>query len=370
MEELQTLKTIAETLNEANDLQTMLHTVLKQLVNLTKLQCGWIFFVENGRYSLIADYELPPALLKDEKRVMCEGDCWCLSRYNDGRLKRAVNIIECKRLEEAIAGNWGETNGITHHATVPLRAGEETFGLLNVASPHKHTFSNKELALLESVAYQIGTAIKRIKLAENEKKHALLAERNRLARDLHDSVSQLLFSLSLTARGAKEIAVDEALQVALNDIQQLAQEALQQMRALIWQLRPQGLENGVASALINYGKMLGLCVNVQLHGVLHLPSEIEECLWRIGQEALNNCKKHAGVSGVLILLFVEREQVRMEMIDKGCGFHYTGEETLSFGLKSMKERAEAVNGTFLLESEIGKGTKITIRIPLGKGRNE
>ncbi|ANB57759.1 GAF domain protein [Anoxybacillus sp. B7M1] len=364
---LQTMKTIAETLNEANDLQEMLPTVLRQLIDVTGLECGWIFWVEeDGTYTLMADYELPPALMRENKKPMCEGICWCLERYQDGRLKNAVNIIECKRLKEAIVKNRGETNGITHHATVPLRAGDEQFGILNVASPHKQRFSKEELALLESVAYQIGTAIKRIKLVENEQKLALLAERNRLARDLHDSVSQLLFSLLLTASGAKEIATEENIKEALEHMQTLAQEALHEMRALIWQLRPQGLENGVASALMNYSKMLGLNVKLDIEGVLDLPNEIEQCLWRVGQEALNNCKKHAGVSEVEIMLSVQNERVAVKISDKGCGFHYTGAETLSLGLKSMKERVEAVNGVFSMKSSIGKGTAIELSIPLKK----
>jgi two-component system, NarL family, sensor kinase len=365
IQKLQTLKAIAETLNEANDLEEMLYAVLKQLIHVTELECGWIFLVdEKGSYSLVADCELPPALTWGNKQPMCEGDCWCLDRYNDGRLQRAANIIECKRLEDAMEEKWGDTKGITHHATVPLRAGDEKFGLLNVASPNKTHFTNEELALLEAVAFQIGTAIKRIKLVENEQKHALLAERNRLARDLHDSVNQLLFSLMLTARGAKEMTADELMKETLDYIQQLAQEALQEMRSLIWQLRPQGLENGLASALMNYGKMLGLNVEMDIQGVIDLPNDVEECLWRVGQEALNNCKKHAGVSTVSIFIAVKNDQIKMEITDKGCGFNYSGEEMPSLGLKSMKERIEAMNGTFHIKSAIGKGTTVQTIIPL------
>ncbi|MBA2874724.1 GAF domain-containing sensor histidine kinase [Thermaerobacillus caldiproteolyticus] len=369
IQELQTLKLIAETLNEANDLEEMLQAVLKQLMQVMKLQCGWVFFVnEKGDFSLVADYELPPALTWGNKKPMCEGDCWCLDRCKDGRLQRAANVIECKRLEDAIEEKWGDTNGITHHASIPLRAGEEKFGLLNVAAPHKTHFTSEELALLEAVAYQIGTAIKRIKLVENEQKLALLAERNRLARDLHDSVNQLLFSLLLTARGAKEMTEDENMKDTFTYIQQLAQEALHEMRALIWQLRPQGLENGLASALKHYGNMLGLKIDIDIQGVIDLPNEVEECLWRVGQEALNNCKKHAGISTVYIVISVQSNKVKMSVHDQGCGFHYIGENTLSLGLSSMRERVTSLNGEIHIKSTIGEGTTIQVMIPLKRGR--
>ena len=74
---------------------------------------------------------------------MCEGDCWCVERFVNGRLEKATNIIECKRIEDAIECNWGETEDVTHHATIPLRSGSEKFGLLNVASPQKHIFQRK-----------------------------------------------------------------------------------------------------------------------------------------------------------------------------------------------------------------------------------
>ncbi|WP_110113870.1 GAF domain-containing sensor histidine kinase [Bacillus sp. CGMCC 1.16541] len=361
-----TLKEIAETLNSENDLQIMLHEVLKKLLNLTGLYTGWIFLIDSqGKYELVADYKLPEGLCIQDKRPMCKGGCWCIDRYNDGRLKRATNIIECKRIEDAIEFGWGETNGITHHATVPLRAGDEKFGLLNVASPNKVHFSDDELVLLEGVAYQIGTAIKRVTLAKKENELMLLAERNRLARDLHDSVNQLLFSLVLTARGTKEMTENPDIKEMLTYMQQLSQDALKEMKALIWQLRPQGLEHGISTALIDYGKILGLTVHMDVRGVLNLSSRIEEVLWRIGQETLNNCSKHANVKEVFVTFEATNQSVVMTVEDRGDGFVYESNQTLpSLGLLSMKERAELVNGTCHIQSSLGKGTQVTIWMPL------
>ena len=124
---------------------------------------------------------------------------------------------------------------------------------------------------------------------------ALVKERNRLARDLHDSVNQLLFSVTLTARAGIEMTDDCEVKETFKEIQHLTQDALTEMRALIWQLRPKGLENGLLEAMKVYAEMLGLKLHVTVSGVLQFPSRIEETLFRVAQEALNNVRRHAGV---------------------------------------------------------------------------
>lgn len=365
--EIWILKEIAELLNEGTEVRTTLSEVLAKLLYVTGLETGWIFLIEpNGIHHLAADENLPPALSYNGNEPMCKGDCWCIDRFNNGKLHKAINIIECKRIEDVLLEKREGTNKLTHHASVPLRAGEEKFGILNVGSPSKTHFSTEELALLESIAFQIGTAIKRIKLTEQEQENALTAERNRLARDLHDSVNQLLFSLSLTARGGAEMTNDSDTRETFSYIQDLAQEALNEMRALIWQLRPRGLENGIISALMSYGEMLELNVTSKVQGVISLPGKVEETLWRIGQEALANCKKHSGQTKVDFTLTVEKNQVKMGIADYGCGFYYDGNarNIPSLGLKSMRDRAESLNGQFKLESSEQRGTKIEIIIPI------
>ncbi|WP_059172831.1 GAF domain-containing sensor histidine kinase [Bacillus sp. FJAT-27445] len=364
--ELGILKDIAELLNKGTETDEILSDVLEKLLNVTGLKTGWIFLIDqDGLYKLSARKNLPEALSQSNFALMCSGDCWCIERYRDGRLDKATNIIECKRLEEAIMHKLGDTASLTHHATVPLRAGEEKFGILNVGSPNKTHFDKRELALLESVALQIGTALKRIKLSQKEQELALTAERNRLARDLHDSVNQLLFSVSLTARGGATMAEKAEVKETFFYIQELAQEALNEMRALIWQLRPQGLENGIVSALRGYAQMLGLDLVIHVKGVLNMPGKIEEGIWRIGQEAMANCKKHSGQTKIAIDINVEKNWLIVEISDPGCGFHYDEVNELpSLGLKSMKDRAEGLNGQLRIESAEGHGTMLVARIPV------
>ncbi|HZG13836.1 MAG TPA: sensor histidine kinase, partial [Candidatus Bathyarchaeia archaeon] len=191
-------------------------------------------------------------------------------------------------------------------------------------------------------------------------------ERNRLARDLHDSVCQNLFSLSLLSRGLESFLQGPEPEVAqtLEEIQQLTEDSLKEMRSLIWQLRPAGLEQGLVTALRTYGEKLGLTIIGNPEKLYELPRTIEETLWRIGQEALNNVSKHAGVNEVKIVLQVTNSRVQMEIRDKGKGFPMSNQGRIdSLGLVSMRERSEMLGGLFQLESAPGRGTTVRVSIP-------
>jgi two-component system, NarL family, sensor kinase len=363
LSELTILKEIAETLNEGTDIRLVLDDVLIKLLDVSGFETGWIFlFDENMEFRLAASRNLPPALLNETFKPMCRGACWCVDHYQTGRLQKATNILECKRLEDAIEQNWGETLGLTHHATVPLRSGNEKFGLLNVASAGKDRFKGEELALLEAIAFQIGNAIKRIRLTEQTRELALIEERNRLAQDLHDSVNQLLYSINLMAKAGA--AGNGENKEVFQNIQGITQHAQAEMKALIWQLRPQGLEKGIIYALTGYGEMLGLQIHSSSKGVVSLPAQIEESLWRIGQEAINNCQKHAGVDEVYFDFNFRPNLVVMTIKDQGCGFSNAPDlELPSLGLSNMKNRTDALNGQFSLYTSLGNGTVITVSIP-------
>jgi two-component system, NarL family, sensor kinase len=570
-QELVTLKAIAETLNRSNNLQHMLQNTLEKLLEVTDLETGWIFLVDDDQsYRHVADHNLPPALCWGNKEPMHTGYCWCLGEYLEGNLNEAVNIMECKRLDDAVTHNWGDTHHLTHHATVPLTTRGESFGLLNVGSPGKEHFSEEELILLESVAYQIGTAVERTRLYEHKKKQEideviryivdyytnidevtrliwkindlskllttvveqigksfgwptvavmlqhrkqltlralynnetvqwvneslpttaeqklsaddplnafdiimqayneqkvcqtkesvchsqgetchrneqvshrsedrltfpslrknmppfsiaiplkihdemmgvlligrerdafntfeteilkiladhislamenirlykdrqellLIEERKRLARDLHDSVNQKLFSLSLTARGIKEILKDknDVVLDGITDIGQLAQEALVDMRSLIWQLRPFGIEKGILASLKEYGEKIGLDITVHMKEEVDFPQKVEEVLWRIGQEALNNVSKHAHTNHASIKIERTADSLRMTIADQGCGFSLAeaGQKLTSLGMTSMKERTLQINAKLDISSKKGEGTTISVTVP-------
>lgn len=362
---IELLKEIAEFLNEETEMEKMMQGALQKLLEGTIFETGWIFFIDGkGKQKLIAHENLPNALKKNDCRHLQKGSCWCVTRFQNGELKKASNIIECKRIVDARKLKNEDNGGITHHATVPLQSGQERFGILNVATPNRILFSEGELALLESVAFQIGSAIKRILLTKQEQQVALVQERNRLARDLHDSVNQLLFSVTLTARGGVEMTEQQEIKDTFKEIQFLTQDALTEMRALIWQLRPKGLEAGIIEGLKGYGDILGLTLAFQVKGVVNFPSSIEEILFRIAQEALNNIRKHSGVLEAELYLTVTATDILLVVKDEGSGFHMKELKSLpSIGLQSMRDRARSVGGSVDWVTEWNKGTEILVRLP-------
>ncbi|MBM7580852.1 GAF domain-containing sensor histidine kinase [Jeotgalibacillus terrae] len=359
------LKEIAELLNEETEIESMLQGSLEKFLEGTDFHTGWIFFIEEtGRHTLIAHENLPEVLMQKDCFYMKTGGCWCVNRFRQGRLKKASNIIECKRITEALDKSSENPEGITHHATVPLQSGSERFGLLNVATPGRRSFEEHELALLESVAFQIGSAIKRIQLTKKEQEVALMQERNRLARDLHDSVNQLLFSMTLTARGGAEMSDDQDVKETFHSLQSLAQEALTEMRALIWQLRPKGMEGGLTEALDGFAEMLGLKASIKIEGVLNLPAKVEETIFRIGQEAITNCKRHAEAEDIYIWIEAKGDKIEMTIRDFGRGFFPEHTDKVpSVGLSSMQERTRLLNGEFSLKSAPSEGTQIKVILP-------
>ncbi|GAB2538648.1 GAF domain-containing sensor histidine kinase [Gracilibacillus alcaliphilus] len=545
---LQIQREISETLNKSTDLYEILQLSLERLLDLMELETGWIFLTEDETsYHLAADYQFPPAITDNRAELMqChEGctDCVCLQLYWEGAMKKAVNHVKCIRLEEAAKNNMGETQGLTHHASIPLTVRGKKIGLLNLASPGRHHFHEDELILLETLAYQIGAAVERTRLylqqtqaevdsvasyliesyanAEKvnreignilnrselfqrimqslhdhlptwthaaiitmeqgrltvqfcsdqqgpqevfdpekeinltepdivrrayvyqqiiqdnkqplhfssltdhnslcsiacplympewpEEKFGVLLlsrsaplcnhlemgmveglanhlsmgierirlhkewerllvdkERNRLARDLHDSVNQKLFALSLTSRGLQELVDKQETAVldAVLELQQLSKEALTDMRSLIWQLRPDYLEQGLMTLLMEYAQKIGINLSIEAPDDLELSQSCKEALLRIGQEALNNIQKHAGTSKAMIHLQSDSHRFTMQVMDQGDGGAVEVQQSL--GIKSMKERTEELQGSFHMNSEKGKGTTITVRVPVYK----
>jgi signal transduction histidine kinase len=218
-------------------------------------------------------------------------------------------------------------------------------------------------------------AVENARLYEQAQQSATYAERSRLARELHDSVTQSLYSLTLYAEAAVRMMQDgEHIQAAdaLREMRDTAQEALREMRLLIFQLRPLALEkSGLAAALQarldaveTRGGIRAKLVVEGASGVERLAPPVQEELYHIAQEALNNALKHAHPRQVRVGLRFDQEAVHLEISDDGAGFALEGVQGGGgLGLPGMRERAERIGADLRIESAPGQGTRVTVRVP-------
>lgn len=360
------LKEIAEFLNEETEMYSMTQGALKYLIEGSNFTTGWIFFINSvGEHELVSHVALPQSLTADHCHYIKDGSCWCVKAFNQRRLMKASNIVNCSRINLASKAFPSQNDNITHHATVPLKSGQEQFGILNVASPNTEIYSDEDLELLESVAFQLGSAIKRIYLTDREKEAATINERNRLARDLHDSVNQMLFSVKLTAHAAYGMSNEAIAKQAFKTIEETSQNAVNEMRALIWQLKPVGLEQGLIHALTAYSKLMHIQLNVNVEGLIDLSNEIEENIYRALQECINNVKKHADTNKMDLTLKQMNDILYIDVIDYGQGFEIDNVQIASsHGINNIKQRVKLLRGKVIFHSQPTKGTQIQFTIPI------
>jgi signal transduction histidine kinase len=208
-------------------------------------------------------------------------------------------------------------------------------------------------------------------LYEQAQELAALQERQRLARELHDSVSQALYGISLwahTVREALESNEPEQAEAAIKDVLTLAEAGLAEMHALIFELRPESLETeGLVAALAKQVEVLRarykLTVDADLVDEPDLSLEKKEALYRIAQEALHNIVKHARAGNVVLRLVGQGRGVFLEVCDNGKGFDPSTPFPGHLGLRSMRERVTKIGGTLTIKSAAGQGTCIHVQIP-------
>jgi signal transduction histidine kinase len=260
---------------------------------------------------------------------------------------------------------------------VPILAGGRVLGLINLESERPDAFGTEQFDLLATTTDIVAGALEHARLNRRAQEAAVLEERNRLARELHDSVTQQLFSITLTAQAARVHLEKNPERAAaqLERLQETAAAALAEMRALIGQLRPPALtDQGLVSALQQHIAALsrreGLRIELRVTGNQRLAHGCEQALYRITQEALNNIVKHAQASNVRVALDFAPEQVRLQIADDGIGFDVAAQDAQPtvpaerhLGLMSMRERAAEIGGTLTLRSARGGGTDVQVTVP-------
>jgi signal transduction histidine kinase len=298
--------------------------------------------------------------------------------------------VETRYLQPALLRN----NGVVSSMCVAIPATPGSFGGLSVDVTASRPFGAEEIDFLQTIANIIGLALvierqqaqqaldqlveartreieQQLLVAAQER--AVLEERQRLARDLHDSVTQALYGITLHAQAAgRFLAAADMVNVAesLRTLQDTAQEALDEMRLLIFELRPPILEQvGLVAALQARLNAVEGRANLQTRlladGVGELPAAVEQALYRIALEALNNALKHARAQHIVIHIRQKHRNVSLEITDDGVGFDpaVVGVQG-GQGLRGIAERVAQLAGTMHVQSAPGAGTKLGVEVTL------
>jgi two-component system NarL family sensor kinase len=373
--ELAVLNAIAEALNSSPNVRQALERTLALVAELLGLRTGWVWLLDpdTGQFYNAAVQDLPPYL--QDPVQMTGRHCWCIGSFLAGELTpKNIDVMECSRLRPAVRAEATElTLGLAYHASIPLYFQDKPLGIMNVTGPAWRGLTDDELRLLSTIAYQVGIAVERARLAEASARLARTEERTRIAREIHDTLAQGLTAIGLHVEGAlRHLESDpgvarERLERALAT----SRESLEEARRSVLDLRTAPL---AGRPLVEALRALGRAftsetgVRVQVRAAdgdgPALPLRVEAELFRIAQEALANVRNHAGATEVEIALATGPDGVRLTIRDDGQGFDPAVPAAGRFGLLGMRERARRLGGRLRVTSRPGRGTTVVAQAPL------
>lgn len=366
---------IASQVAIAESLETTLDKLAQTVVRATGTVACAVFLVdEQGEFRMSGSHGLPrePDMVARWNETVRRG---APMPYCDSARELHTMIYEDARATLLGDSAWEPMHPYLRQATwestvsVPMIYRGRAMGALNVFHPRGKTLGQAQIAFLTAVATQAAVAVENSRLFAEAKEKAVLEERQRLARELHDSVSQALYGIALGARTARTLLDRDPSQAAepLDYVLSLADAGLAEMRALIFELRPETLETeGLLAALTRQIEAVrarhGLDIRADWGEEPEFPYEVKETVYRIAQEALNNVVKHAQARRVELRITGGLDALVLEIGDDGVGFG-SEEAPGHLGLRSMRERAARMGGTLHVESVAGLGTRIRASIP-------
>jgi PAS domain S-box-containing protein len=379
------LAQIASRVAYGGSLQETLDEVCEHVVRATgAVAAGVILFdPESSERRMVGTYGMPEGYANAVNSVVNSGASLFAHEAFDGKGAVMIGDIRRKVLESEPSAPlhpympdapWDAV------VAVPMMYRDEQIGVLASYLPHRKLEAS-ELAFHTAIADQTAVAVQNARLLVQAHDKARLEERQRLARELHDSVTQALFSISLIARSAEVVMQREGggspqVMEKLSDLRQLTQGALAEMRALIFELRPGALEEeGLLEALRKHAAAVEGREMIKVEYTCPPPNELprlkpaaEESLYRIAQEALHNVVKHAKANRVELCITADVERLELRITDDGVGFDPAQVKAGHMGLGTMGDRTRALNGEYRVESTPGKGTTIRVSIPLAAWR--
>jgi len=382
--ELDTLYKIAATISRAGSLEQVLRQALEAVLGLEWLgggANGMLFLVdERARDFRLAAHQGIPADHYCVQKLPVYGECLC------GLVAKKGEVIVSN-------GGWRDPQhsrrwpGMDEHKDIclPIKAHGRILGVMDIRLPAAQVISEGDIGLLKTVGEQIGLAVRNAQLYELSQK-AILVERERIARDLHDDMGQMLGFVNTKAMTARLLLEDGQLDGAKKNLFQLEEAARHlsvDVRKTILDIKSSGLgkdSTSLVSILENYIAQFNLLGNLRIKlkidsefDDLKMPLEINAQVLRVIQEALTNIHKHSNATEGSVALMYKHDFVEVIIVDNGRGFRLSDvykDRFPRFGLSSMQERAEELGGSFVINSVPGSGTELILSILLGIGEPE
>ncbi|MGA2489893.1 MAG: GAF domain-containing sensor histidine kinase, partial [Anaerolineales bacterium] len=361
--ESQGVQRVTTSLLRKNTLQEVLEIICNEALNLTDAT-GSAVLLQDGEAGWLRVTSAVGEILSSLDRLPVDGSL-------AGQAVRSGEPV----LFNDVAGidlDYLHNLGINTLLAAPLKVESKIIGVLDVINK-VGGFTKDDLRIISLFADQAAIVIDQTQLHHQVEQIAVLEERQRLSRELHDSVTQALYSVNLYAEAARMALAAGKRGVALENLQNLREmtrEALLEMRLLVFELHPsilekEGLVAALQARLAAVENRSGLKTEIKTEGNKQLPISIEEELYRIVQEGLNNVVKHAQAKNVRISVKYSETSVCLELWDDGTGFDLlSARESGGMGLRGIEERAQRIGGGLAIESSPGAGTKLTITVPL------
>lgn len=374
------LRDIMTILNSNRPLDDILETIVAQATRLLEANAAAIYRLQSkdGPLKIQAGYGLPAEYVAKIEIPLNQGLVGQAVQRRQPitfpNPDNALNSGEFLKQDHSLRALFLETMApYQARLAVPLIIKDEVYGGMVLYYTQLRDFSDEDIGLAVSFADQVALAIENARLFAQAEQAAILEERQRLARELHDSVTQSLYGVTMFAEAATRLLKSNQIGLVAEHLQELrstAQEALQEMRLLIFELRPSVLEEaGLAAALQTrleaVERRSGLVTELKVEGIPTRPlsPKVEEGLYRLAQESLNNILKHAQAQHVSVCLYHRAQGVKLEITDDGVGFDpATIRQRAGLGLRGMEERAKQLGATLTIASQPNQGASVIVEV--------
>ncbi len=364
--ELATMNSIASVASRSLNVEEILEDALSETMEMMSIDIGAAFRFETDQLqaNLMANRGF-------EQSVAAElGTLYLVESRAKAKAKairQESTALETRELQEGKLKHLLRECNIQSLVFVPLSVKEHILGFFVLGKVNQNPFSQEEISLIGSIGRQVGVAMENALLYEQARQVAITEERHRLARELHDAVTQTLFSANLIADVLPRIwkRNPEEGNNSLEELRQLTRSALAEMRTMLIEMRPDSLERYDLKTLLTHltDALIGrirVPVSLKVEGDCDLAYESKFAFYRIAQEALNNVANHSGARQVNIDIDCQPGRVILVIQDDGLGFDPASVPPGHMGIESIRERASSIGANLSIESQVGLGTSVRV----------